>query len=163
MLFIDTEENLNDLPRLRALGENALDLACMDGDFSLSLNFVPLEEMRRLNREFRKVDSGTDVLSFPMIEFKRAQYSAQCTVHSAQLSDQFALELDENGNVFLGDIVMCPEVLVRQAAEYGHSAERETEYLFVHALLHLVGFDHSTDAEKKEMRAIEKEVLKEII
>ena len=53
---------------------------------------------------------------------------------------------------------MCEEKIRAQAIEYGHSEEEEREYLITHGLLHLFGYDHMNDADKKEMREIEKQV-----
>ena len=62
----------------------------------------------------------------------------------------------------LGDVVICMSVAKKQAEEYGHSVERETVYLFVHSILHLLGFDHETDEEKKHMRIEEENIMNKI-
>ena len=67
-----------------------------------------------------------------------------------------------SGGVMLGSIVICREVAERQAEEYGHSAVREMTYLFVHGLLHLLGYDHEKEEDKALMRAKEEEVLSAI-
>ncbi len=59
----------------------------------------------------------------------------------------------------IGDVVICEEKAQEQAEEYGHSFERESVYLFVHSVLHLIGFDHIEDEERKEMRAEEERVM----
>jgi len=75
------------------------------------------EEIKDLNKEYRNVDSETDVLSFPMNE-----------------------EFD--GVNILGDIVISTQKIIEQADEYKHSKEREMIYLIVHSMLHLLGYDH---------------------
>ena len=96
-------------------------------DFTLS--FVEADEIRELNRNFRQVDSVTDVLSFE--------------------SDG---EIDpETGTEYLGDIVICLEQAAKQAEQSGHSVENEVALLEIHGLLHLLGYDHMDDAEKDEM------------
>lgn len=105
----------------------------------ISLTMVSPEEIRELNRDYRDVDSVTDVLSFPQFEGKE--------------------DLPEEGEICLGDVVICEDKVREQAAEYGHSYEREFTYLFVHSLLHLLGYDHMNDEEKAVMRNKEEEVM----
>lgn len=105
----------------------------------ISLTMVSPEEIRELNRDYRDVDSVTDVLSFPQFERKE--------------------DLPEEGEICLGDVVICEDKVREQAAEYGHSYEREFTYLFVHSLLHLLGYDHMNDEEKVVMRNREEEVM----
>lgn len=105
----------------------------------ISLTMVSPEEIRELNRDYRNVDSVTDVLSFPQFEGKE--------------------DLPEEGEICLGDVVICEDKVREQAAEYGHSYEREFTYLFVHSLLHLLGYDHMNDEEKAVMRNKEEEVM----
>ena len=62
----------------------------------------------------------------------------------------------------LGDVVICREIAGRQAEEYGHSLKRELNYLFIHGMLHLLGYDHETKEEKSRMRDAEKGLLKEL-
>ena len=100
---------------------------CLEGDFEISVSFVTNEEIRMLNKEYRNVDSETDVLSFPM-------------------DDEF------DGVTILGDIVLSTEKIIEQAKDYNHSLEREMLYLTVHSMLHLLGYDHMSADEKREMR-----------
>ena len=95
------------------------------------------EEIKNLNRDYRGVDSVTDVLSFPLFE---------------------RYEIPEFG--MLGDIVICSDKVLEQAEEFGHSYERELLYLTVHSTLHILGYDHIEEEDKKEMRKIEKEVMR---
>ena len=108
----------------------------------VSLTLVSLEEIRELNRDYRDVDRETDVLSFPQFE---------CVE-----------DMPEFGELCLGDVVICLDKVEEQAKEFGHSFERELIYLFVHSLLHLVGYDHMEEDEKKEMRQREESVMKAI-
>ncbi len=108
----------------------------------LSVTFVDKDEIKRLNAEYRGVDSATDVLSFP-------QYDSP---------DDFP----DEGEICLGDVVICREKMEEQAEEFGHSFEREILYLFTHSVLHLLGYDHETAGEKAEMRAREEEIMNEI-
>ena len=108
----------------------------------ISLTFVDMEEIQQLNREYRDTDSVTDVLSFPQFESK----------------DEFP----ETGEIILGDVVVCTEKAMLQAEEFGHSPEREIIYLFTHSLLHLMGYDHMEEDEKRIMRQKEEAVMNRI-
>ncbi|MGC2872356.1 rRNA maturation RNase YbeY [Ihubacter sp. rT4E-8] len=105
----------------------------------ISVTFVDGEEIRTLNREYRDTDRVTDVLSFPQFESPR--------------------DLPEEGELCLGDVVICRERAAEQAEEFGHSFEREIIYLFTHSILHLLGYDHINPEDKQEMRAREEEVM----
>ena len=94
----------------------------------LTLVFVGDAEIRRLNRNFRKKDKATDVLSFPLNE---------------RASD---------GKFYLGDILISVPTAKRQAAEIGHPLERELEYLAIHGFLHLLGYEHDEGHEKEEAK-----------
>ena len=112
----------------------------VDGERAeISLTLVSLEEIRELNRDYRDVDRETDVLSFPQFE---------CVE-----------DMPEFGELCLGDVVICLDKVEEQAKEFGHSFERELIYLFVHSLLHLLGYDHMEEEEKKEMRQREEQVM----
>ena len=104
----------------------------------VSVSFVSDEEIRDLNRDYRGVDKSTDVLSFPM-------------------DDEFIID-----NRILGDVIINTRRVMEQAEELGHSEERELSYLTVHSILHLLGYDHMEDEDKKEMREREKLAMKEL-
>ncbi|MDR1272287.1 MAG: rRNA maturation RNase YbeY [Clostridiales Family XIII bacterium] len=111
----------------------------------ISLSVVTPEEMRELNKTHRGIDESTDVLSFP-------QFESAGEVRAAA----------EAGRAFsLGDIVINTEAAEAQAEDYGHSAEREQAYLFIHGLLHLLGHDHEDEAGKAAMREAEESALSE--
>ncbi len=109
----------------------------------LSVTFVGLDEIHELNREYRGVDRPTDVLSFPQFE-------------------DLEEEIPEVGEICLGDVVICREKAEEQAEEFGHSFERELLYLFTHSVLHLLGYDHMEEDEKKVMRQREEEIMEQI-
>ena len=77
-------------------------------------------------------------------------------------ADNYPFDGDGEGRVFLGSVVICRAVAERQAAEYGHSAEREETYLFTHGLLHLLGYDHIEEEDRRVMREAEERVLSAI-
>ncbi|MBO4990979.1 MAG: rRNA maturation RNase YbeY [Firmicutes bacterium] len=105
----------------------------------VSVTFVEPEEIRELNGQYRGKDAVTDVLSFP------------------QFDDWD--DLPEEGEIVLGDVVICMDQAARQAEEFGHSLEREVLYLFVHSIYHLLGYDHMEEDEKREMRQKEEDVM----
>lgn len=124
-----------------------------DCPLSVEVVFADRQEIRRLNSEFRKTDRETDVLSFPTLE----------NICGKTLSAvDFPYDIDEDGRLFLGSIVICTEVAKAQAEEYGHSYLRELNYLAAHGVCHLLGYDHMTDTDKAAMRAVEERVLKKI-
>ena len=116
----------------------ALDVEQRDGDLSILID-TP-ERIRELNRSFRNVDTVTDVLTFPAWEGE--------------------ISLAADG--YLGDIMICYERAKEQAQEYGHSLERELSFLAVHGVLHLLGYDHMTEADEQRMRARQTLILESI-
>jgi len=110
-----------------------------DAGWQVSVSFVDEEEIQKLNRMHRNVDSVTDVLSFPMEE------------------------TDPRGVEILGDIVLCKKRAQEQAIEFGHSLTREMAYLSVHSTLHLLGYDHMEEEDKVEMRQMEKLIMKKLM
>ena len=122
-------------PSVSAYISQAVRTACsffaFDAGYQVSVSYVNEQEIRVLNAQYRKVDSVTDVLSFPMED------------------------TDARGVALLGDIVLCMERAAEQAEEFGHSLERELSYLSVHSVLHLMGYDHELDDEISELRLIE--------
>ncbi len=111
--------------------------------------FASNEEIRRINREQRGIDKVTDVLSFPMLQLTPGEKP----LIGPEDRDP------ETGRVYLGDIVISLERAEEQAAEFGHTLERETAFLAVHSLMHLLGYDHITEMERRLMRAHEEAVL----
>ena len=117
--------------------------------FEVDVLFTDNGGIREINLEQRGVDAPTDVLSFPMFELTPGEPPAG------------EAECDpETGLLPLGDMVLSLERAEEQAAEYGHSPQREAAYLAVHSVLHLLGYDHMDDGpEKARMRSREEAVL----
>lgn len=113
------------------------------------LVFSEGDEMQNLNRMTRGVDSVTDVLSYPSLDGIRGE---------VLLPENCRTEL-EGKYIFLGSIVLCNKKIKEQAKEYGHTEEMEREYLIIHGLLHLFGYDHLNEEDKVQMRTLEKQVL----
>lgn len=106
-------------------------------------------DMQTLNNTERGIDKVTDVLSFPSMDRIKGKVLTP---------DVCRTEMDGR-YIFIGSIVLCDEKIKAQAKEFGHSMVRERNYLIMHGLLHLLGYDHMTIEDKKEMRDKEKEVL----
>lgn len=116
-------------------------------DNEVSLTFVDDDEIRRLNNEYRGIDSSTDVLSFPMFEPGELKLQA---------------DIDYGYFMPIGDIVISLDTAKRQAEEYAHSLKREIVYLAVHSMYHLMGYDHMQEDEKKIMRAKEENIMNKL-
>ena len=122
------------------------------GEYLIDLMAAPPEEIMRINREQRGVDSVTDVLSFPSSAPRRG------TLKDDPAAARTSFDPDA-GRWFLGDIIICPERAAVQAAEYGHTFEREICYLFAHGICHLFGYDHVTKKKKAAMRLMEERAM----
>lgn len=110
----------------------------------VSITFTDNKHIHEINREYRKVDRPTDVISFALNE-----------------GDEPEIEGGAPVNV-LGDIIISVEKAVEQASDYGHSVEREVAFLTVHGMLHLLGYDHIEEEDRKEMRQEEDFVMEKL-
>ena len=111
------------------------------------------EGIHQLNKEARGIDSPTDVLSFPMVDWETP---ADFDVIDEEDSDIFN---PDSGELLLGDIVLNQNRIESQAEEYGHTERRELAFLVAHSMLHLFGYDHMEDDERVEMERRQKEIL----
>lgn len=121
----------------------------------ISLVLTDDEQIQATNREFRKIDRPTDVLSFPMVDFSSpADYSI--------LEEDDSLFHPETGELLLGDIMISIPRVIAQADEYGHSTRREYAFLIAHSMLHLLGYDHMEEDERKVMEEKQKQILQQL-
>ena len=127
--------------RLRRVVRRALRVSGRRGAVAVSLAFVSAADIRRLNRRYAGHDYVTDVLSFPALE------------HPQRFRAPPSREL------FLGDVVICWPQAVRQANAAGQPLPREVDWLLTHGVLHLLGYDHATAREERQMRELERKVL----
>ncbi|MDE2583871.1 MAG: rRNA maturation RNase YbeY [Betaproteobacteria bacterium] len=123
-------DGLPSRPELRAWARAALDVDGKRGG-QITLRFVDTDEGQALNRDYRGKDYATNVLSFPY----------------------------EVEPVVFGDLVICPAVVAREAAEQGKTAEAHYAHLVVHGMLHLQGYDHENDADARRMEDQERQLL----
>ena len=126
--------------------EAALKHEGFEHDSFVSVTVTDNENIRAINNEQRNIDSATDVLSFPVLEFENGEM------------------IENAGDVFedkliLGDIVLSLERAKEQSIEFGHSFEREIGYLVCHSVLHLLGYDHENEDEREIMRQKEEATL----
>ena len=106
----------------------------IDSEAELSVTFVDKDEIQNINKMYRDQDKVTDVISFALEE------------------DEPEIDMNElDIPRVLGDIIICTDVAHEQAENYGHSFERELGFLALHGFLHLLGYDHMTDEDEKEM------------
>lgn len=130
------------------LVESILVHAAMEEDVEepseLSVTFLTNDEIQAINREWRGKDTATDVISFAFDEMGE---------------DEMDFMLDEDEPRLLGDLLISVERCQEQAADYGHSFERELGFLAIHGFLHLLGYDHMTPEEEAEMTARQEQVL----
>lgn len=116
-----------------------------EGSAEISVSFVDNSEIHKINKEFRKIDAPTDVLSFPL-----------------GIDGQYDINPDTGAKV-LGDIILSVETALSQSQEYNHSFQREIAFLTVHSMLHLLGYDHENGGlEAVRMREKEEYVLAQI-
>ena len=111
----------------------------LSDEYDLSLIICGPITIRRINREYRSIDAVTDVISF------------------ALLDNEDDIEYEER--IELGDIFINRDRVLSQAKEYGHSIKREFVFLFVHGLLHLLGYDHMNKEDEKKMFALQKKIV----
>ncbi len=132
--FLDDDNYLDPayLPQIEALLQFAAEQEGITGEAELAVSFVSSEEIKAINAEYRDKDAVTDVISFAMEEGE----------------DDFE---DPSMVRVLGDIIICVERAKEQAADYGHSFEREVGFLALHGMLHLLGYDHMTPADEQRM------------
>ena len=136
LLYTDEENSSLTYEFFMKIAEAVFDyLNNKENQYEISLLITNDETIHQLNKEYRQKDKPTDVLSFPMED-----------------------------DIMLGDIVISLDTAKNQALEREIGLEREIAFLFIHGLLHLLGYDHETSVEdEKEMFALQEEILKKLI
>lgn len=135
-VFLANEQDLLvDEARLSSLARHVLLAEEIDDSAELSILCVAPDHIRELNMRFAGNDYATDVLAFPMGE-------------------------DVEGELILGDVIICPRVAEENATQIGHSLDQELETLLVHGTLHLLGYDHDAKEDRSRMNNRLLEVLR---
>ena len=124
--------------------ETALEYEDCPYEAEVNLLLTDDEEIRIMNREHRQIDRATDVLSFPMLDYETPG-------DLSGIEEQGDSFNPESGELMLGDIVISKERVIAQAEEYGHSVRREYAFLIAHSMLHLLGYDHMEEEERRLM------------
>ena len=127
-----------------ALLNKVADYAMMSEDVNngvVNIIIVDNKKIREINKEYRKIDKETDVISFALED------------------DDTFIELPIR---VLGDIYISIDKVKVQASEYGHSEKREICFLVVHGILHLLGYDHMNTSDEKVMFSKQDKILDEL-
>ncbi len=131
----------------------AIDYVECPYECEVNVLFTDNEGIREINKEQRNIDSPTDVLSFPLVD-----YDKPCDLSIAEANEMEYFNSD-TGELMLGDIVISIDRVYSQAEEYGHSPKREIAFLTAHSMLHLFGYDHMTEEERLVMEELQKDIL----
>ena len=143
--FLDETNEVKEdhIALVEKLLQHAAEAENIEDDSEVSITFVTNEAIHEINRTYRDKDQPTDVISFALEELGEGEIEI----------------LGEDMPRVLGDIIISIDRTKEQAEEYGHSFERELGFLAVHGFLHLLGYDHMTDEDEKEMFGKQDEIL----
>lgn len=150
ILPFSAEEILSDVM------ETVLDTEGCPYEVSVNLLLTDGAGIREYNRNFRKSDAETDVLSFPNLDFTRPGDFSGAEAAFADCFDP------DSGELLLGDIILNLDRAETQAKEYGHSVLREFAFLLAHSLFHLCGYDHMEPEEARVMEERQEEALRKL-
>lgn len=158
--FLEEEVEVNFEFNYQELAKKIVDFCLEYADFpyeaEVNLTLTDNEGIHAINKEFREIDSPTDVLSFPLLSYETP---GDFSFLEEEDSNDFN---PDTGEALLGDIVISIEKVVEQAESYGHSMEREYAFLITHSMLHLFGYDHMEVAEAKVMEEKQKDILNQM-
>ncbi|KGR74534.1 rRNA maturation RNase YbeY [Ureibacillus sinduriensis] len=143
--FLDETNEVNDqhIELVEKLLQHAANHLAIEDGSEVSITFVTNEKIHEINRDYRDKDQPTDVISFALEEMGEGEVEI----------------VGEGIPRILGDIIISTDRTKEQAAEFGHSFERELGFLAVHGFLHLLGFDHMTEDDEKIMFGKQDEIL----
>ncbi|WP_226656838.1 rRNA maturation RNase YbeY [Pseudalkalibacillus hwajinpoensis] len=146
--FIDETETLKQeqFEMLEKLLSHVASEEEVEAGSEVSIMFVNNERITEINRDYRGKDQPTDVISFALDDEEEGDDP---------------ILFDEQIPHLLGEIVISVPKIEEQAADYGHSFERELGFLCVHGFLHLLGYDHMTEEDEKEMFGKQKVLLEQ--
>lgn len=139
----------------KSVVESVLDIENCPYECEVSLCMVNDENIRIINKEQRNIDKATDVLSFPLNEYDEPG-------EFDKLEEDYSAFHPETGELMLGDIILSLDHVLMQANEYGHSIQREYAFLIAHSMLHLCGYDHIEEDERKIMEERQQIVMESL-
>lgn len=156
-LFLENETNVSfdfSIEKVaQSVIEKVLEVEQCPYDVEVNILLTDNEGIREYNRQMRDIDSSTDVLSFPNLDFVKPS--------AFQIED--GTEADyinpETGYIIFGDIILSVDKIISQAGEYGHSQKREYAFLIAHSMYHLCGYDHMTEEESALMESRQEHIL----
>lgn len=122
-------------------------------EVEVSMVLTTDEEIHKTNKEFRGIDRPTDVLSFPAVDYQKPADFSEVEAMPEQYLNP------ENQELILGDIMISIDKVYEQAEEFNHSVKREFAFLVVHSMLHLLGYDHMEEEERKIMEEKQETIL----
>lgn len=158
-MMLEIERLVDRVPEgAEKLMEEVAETACQEEgveDVAAYVRIVDDETIHSLNRETRGIDRATDVLSYPSVNYR----SGTAKDNASAIRREYD---PESRRAFIGDIVISIDRARAQAMEYGHSLNRELGYLTAHAMLHLFGYDHMTDEDKRAMRTMEERIMAKV-
>ena len=131
-----TNEEIKELNDVKYVIDKAIEIEKLN-DLEFNIIIVDNEYIHKLNRDYRKIDRPTDVITFA-------------------LEDYEDIKLEHR---MLGDIYISIDKCYSQAMEYGHSRERELCFLATHGILHLLGYDHMNVSDEEKMFTLQEELL----
>ena len=144
--YLDVEENKKQEDLIEKVIRKCFETENLENSkLYISITLTTPSNIQKINKEYRKIDKSTDVLSFPMFEKEEIDEKIQ--------------KQDFEYEDILGDIIISIEQVKIQSEEYGHSFERELAYMLVHGFYHLMGYDHMEEADKVVMRQKEENIL----
>lgn len=148
--FIDETQKVSKDEReeIDRLLQYAADYLKLPENSEMSITFMDNEGIQMINRDYRGKDAPTDVISFAIEEAGQNEMPIF-------FDDEKMTDLPNE----LGDIMISTQRAQEQAAEYGHSYEREVGFLALHGFLHINGYDHMTPEDEKKMFGLQKEIL----
>ena len=134
----------------------AIEEAGLPYEAEINVILTDNEAIREVNKEYRGIDAPTDVLSFPMLDY--------ITPGDFSVIDEAdpGLFNPDTGELLLGDMMISLDKVLEQADAYGHSVKRELAFLVVHSMLHLFGYDHMTEEERKIMEDRQRTILEQL-
>lgn len=153
---MDTEIDPSLTALMQAAADCALQTEGVTRKCAVCVRLCDDEAIHEINRTYRGVDRATDVLSFPTVNYPAGETAATCDRLLRREYD------DELKACMLGDLILSVPHIYAQAAEYGHSPQREAAYLLVHGICHLMGYDHMEEEDKVQMRALEEKILEQV-
>lgn len=143
---------------IKSTYEKAIETLNLPENIEVNIAMVSCLRIKKINKMFRNTNKVTDVLSFPTL--LPPEQVGMGLIIDKLTKENYPHDVNPTTqNIVLGDIYICLHRVKKQGKMFGHGFERELCYLSLHGLLHLLGYDHMTNADKIEMRKVEEKIL----